>query len=266
MLGKGKNGVTGEGYPISPVIYIALPAYPFMACAGLAAACLFLRRRYGRQHIGFHLAAGYLLAGTVCSFLGARILFVVGMIPSMEKITASVLLHYLFNGGIVFYGGLFGLIGGIVLASMKNHVNAIAVLDAICPAFPLFHAFARLGCLFAGCCYGVEWSWGITLAGEQGIVRFPVQLAESICDLGIFFWLLAGECKRRSRKGNLRRYLLSYAVCRFLLEFYRGDAVRGIWPGGFSTAQYISAGILLFFAAGVFGRAAGGRFFRGGEK
>ena len=35
-----------------------------------------------------------------------------------------------------------------------------------------------------------------------------------------------------------------YAICRFVLEFFRGDAIRGIW-WGISTSQIISVLILL---------------------
>ena len=40
-------------------------------------------------------------------------------------------------------------------------------------------------------------------------------------------------------------YALSYSVMRFILEFFRGDLVRGVW-GGLSTSQYISLAILVF--------------------
>jgi len=37
-----------------------------------------------------------------------------------------------------------------------------------------------------------------------------------------------------------------YAIVRFFDEFLRGDKVRGIWYG-FSTAQWISMGILIYY-------------------
>ena len=42
-----------------------------------------------------------------------------------------------------------------------------------------------------------------------------------------------------------RFYLYIYAVSRFLLEFIRGDSIRGIWFG-LSTSQWVSIGILTF--------------------
>lgn len=39
--------------------------------------------------------------------------------------------------------------------------------------------------------------------------------------------------------------MLSYAFCRFLLEFLRGDMDRGIWFQGLSTSQIIALIIVL---------------------
>lgn len=41
-------------------------------------------------------------------------------------------------------------------------------------------------------------------------------------------------------------YLVLYAICRFVLEFLRGDSVRGIWFG-LSISQWISLGILAWY-------------------
>ncbi|MEE0999167.1 MAG: prolipoprotein diacylglyceryl transferase family protein, partial [Treponemataceae bacterium] len=41
-------------------------------------------------------------------------------------------------------------------------------------------------------------------------------------------------------------YIVCYSILRFILEFYRGDSVRGLF-GGISTSQIIS--IILFVLA-----------------
>ena len=48
-------------------------------------------------------------------------------------------------------------------------------------------------------------------------------------------------------KGHkiLDMYLLMYAVLRFILEFLRGDSIRGHWML-FSTSQWISIVIILY--------------------
>lgn len=217
-----------------------------MAGIGLFVSIFYVYQRRGKIGIGNKVFIEYLISCTIFSLAGARVLFVIGMIPSMERVTINELLYYLWNGGIAFYGGLFGVILGIVAVSKKNHLDTGKILDFVSPAFPLFHAFARFGCLLAGCCYGVEWNWGVILADEPEIIRFPVQFFECICDIAIFAILVLLRAKRKTDKNSLALYLCSYACCRFMLEFYRGDDVRGIW-GGLSTSQYISALIILFY-------------------
>ena len=78
------------------------------------------------------------------------------------------------------------------------------------------------------------------MAETPDVIRFPVQIAESICCLAIFILLIARAKQRKSYAGGFRLYLLLYACCRFALEFFRGDTDRGIWFLGLSTSQLIS--------------------------
>lgn len=232
-----------------PVLYFSVPTYILMGGIGLAVALMYIWRKKSEINLDGNMLLQYILICALFALVGARVLFVIAMIPSMNAVTMNELAYYLWNGGIVFYGGLFGVILGIVVISKRKHVDCSAVLDFAAPAFSLFHAFARLGCLLTGCCYGIEWEWGVVLADEPDVIRFPVQFFESLCDIGIFIGLTALEKKRKSAKGNMVLYLVLYAVCRFILEFYRGDQVRGIWFGGLSTSQYISI-LVVFICVG----------------
>lgn len=117
------------------------------------------------------------------------------------------------------------------------------------PAIPLFHVFGRVGCFLGGCCYGLPSAWGFVyryspVAEANGVSRFPVQLVEAAWNLVLF--LLLARLQRRGRDRLLPLYLALYAPARFLLEFLRGDAYRGIFLG-LSTSQWIS--LFLFPAA-----------------
>lgn len=217
-----------------------------MTAIGACAAIIYLYINMDQMRLRFRDLAEYVIACTILAVLNARILFMIAMIPSMNPVTLNELIHYFLNGGLVFYGGLFGTILGIIIVSKFRKRNVKEILNFAAPAFPLFHGFARIGCLLAGCCYGIEWSWGIVLADDPEIVRFPVQAFESMCDFLIFAYLIF---RKKQKLGNMRTYLLSYAICRFILEFFRGDVVRGIWFGGLSTAQYIS--IFLIVSIGI---------------
>lgn len=159
-------------------------------------------------------------------------------------------------GGSVFYGGL---IGGAAAAYLwlkigKRNVALYADNAAVC--VPLFHAFARVGCFLAGCCYGVESEWGFASSYNPlvpdvvGVRRFPIQLVEACGNLLLFLvllWLWRRASQKERWQGRLFFvYLTFYAAMRFLLELWRGDTIRGIWFG-LSTSQWIS--LLLFFVS-----------------
>lgn len=72
----------------------------------------------------------------------------------------------------------------------------------------------------------------------------PCSWWEAAWNLVLF--LLLARLQRRGRDRLLPLYLALYAPARFLLEFLRGDAYRGIFLG-LSTSQWIS--LFLFPAA-----------------
>ncbi len=156
----------------------------------------------------------------------------------------------IFGSGIVFYGGLIGGLAGALLGVRVAGCGLDVIEESVVPYIPLGHAIGRCGCLLAGCCYGFEYQGPLALhypnsvAGlspEQGY--FPVQLLESVVNIGICGYLIWYSNRNRRTTDILFTYLGIYAVCRYCLEFLRGDAVRGLW-GVFSTSQIVS--ILLF--------------------
>ena len=133
----------------------------------------------------------------------------------------------------------------IIIYSRKTRLPVLSHMDLYVPIFPLFHTFGRIGCFFAGCCYGIECEVGYAHKHSNGVIinRFPVQLLEA--GLNFLLFLFIFMCFIRGiRKGRLLQiYLLVYPVIRFCDEFLRGDAIRGKILF-FSTSQWIS--IILF--------------------
>ena len=184
-------------------------------------------------------------------FIFARFFYAVADLPQ-NGYSAEVFFDDLLHGGIVFYGGMLGVLLGCVISGKLFKTGARRTLDWAAPAIPLFHAVARIGCLFAGCCYGFVSPWGVpNVHFDEGVLLFPVQIFESVCNLLIFIAILVAARARKSDKYSAEIYLASYAVCRFVLEFFRGDAVRGIWSLGLSTSQYLSLFILVGVAVEI---------------
>lgn len=151
------------------------------------------------------------------------------------------------NAGLVFYGGLFGflLCTSIAILRMYRRFD-IELMNLIVVTIPLFHSFGRIGCFFAGCCFGIEYTdfLSVTYIYNLQEIRtcFPIQLVESISEFAIFITLFIMN-KKNKKKNLLKKYLVTYAVLRFALEFMRGDTIRGLF-GHLSFSQYISVAII----------------------
>ncbi len=166
----------------------------------------------------------------------------------------SSYLKAIFGGGLVFYGGMAGGIMGVFLASRYFKLDFRTMLTTLIPTLPLAHAFGRFGCHTVGCCYGVPVRGHIgkmytdSLFAPNNVLLFPVQLTESLCDLvifGVLTFLIIKTPGEKMKESNLPEiYLIMYSVVRFILEFYRGDAVRGHFLI-FSTSQWISIVIII---------------------
>ncbi len=230
--------------PVLTLFGLQIPAYRFFAGLGIIAVCFFCVFRMERVQMSFLKLFAFLACTTLSVLICSKLLYVIACIPE-HGFTAKSLLHDLFHGGIVFYGGMLGVLLACVLFSLIEQKTTHDLMDFAAPAIALFHAFARLGCLFAGCCYGKPWSFGVTNHAFPGEVLFPTQLLEVICNILIFAGILIMQRVRETDWGSIEVYLVSYGICRFLLEFFRGDTIRGIWADGLSTSQHISLIIIL---------------------
>lgn len=235
------------------------------AAAGFLALLLcvsLLSRRRGLNPDETVVAALVSMVGVV---LGASLLYGITNIPLMVRIVDAYAAGSYAGfgdfardiascfGGFVFYGGLGGGVAACCLYARHRRWRVGEVLDVLAVGVPLFHVFGRIGCFLGGCCYGVESSWGIVYAHSpieqaNGVVRVPIQLIEAACNAGIFAVLLGMFVGGRARGRLLAVYGVMYGTVRFVDEFWRGDAYRGIW-GPFSTSQWISLAVVAVCAA-----------------
>lgn len=243
---------------------LELPVYGIISIAGIlvsAVVAFILAKKKAVDLYDLLLTA---CVGGLGLFIGAHLLYAVtrtGDIISAFSLystfdTTGDFIKYLFDiaSGMVFYGGLYGgLVAGFLWIRHKKHpVGLFADIFAV--VIPLFHSFGRVGCFFAGCCYGVKWEYGIggrvLNSGVRELTsRFPVQLVEAFCLLVLFSVLLVLFLRNKSQGRLLIVYLASYAVLRFVLEFFRGDSIRGHLLY-LSTSQWIS--LLTLIGVGIY--------------
>lgn len=162
------------------------------------------------------------------------------------------------SGGI-FYGGLLVAIAVAVWFSHSSRIPFVKMGDVFSPGIALGHAFGRLGCFSAGCCWGKPTSlpWGVTftepyshdLVGVPlGVKIHPTQIYEAISEVIIFLILFFGYRRKRFDGQILGWYLLLYPTVRFLVEFLREHDGEAFFWGTISDAQAIS---LALIGAGV---------------
>lgn len=226
----------------------SIALYGLMSCVGVLAVSILLFFLLKKDNSSLDDIILFLLFCAGGVLLGGHLLYGITNIEKLKYfslVSNMTQLRAVFSevfGGSVFYGGLiggtvFGLIGiRILRLDAKRYADCMAI------ATPLFHFFGRIGCFFAGCCYGVESDIGFEL---NGVCRFPVQLLEAACNLLLFGLFLFLYLRGKGRGRLFFVYLAIYAIIRFLDEFLRGDLVRG-FIFGISTSQFISIFVEIF--------------------
>ena len=228
-----------------PYFCIILPSYTLLAFIGTFFSLFYIFFRLDKFKVRF---TDFLIIFAVCilsGFLGAKALFIVTQIPQLIiNFSFNTMIHIVLHSGYVFYGGLFGVLIALKVYAKISRYNELIIYNLITPAIPLFHVFGRIGCLFAGCCYGIELSVPIEIFNLH-LDRLPTQVFEAVFEF-ILFTVIVFIDKKKENIDLLRIYLLSYAVFRFMNEFIRGDEIRGVFLE-LSTSQWISITILVYY-------------------
>ena len=142
--GKAPDGIPIYGYGM--MLFLA-----FVSCTWLAGR---LAQRDGIAKEHMQDLAIYLFVGGI---IGLRVWYFV------EEATAGRPADWreflaIWNGGLVFYGGMMGGAIAFVVAYYvilkKNNISVLKLADVIAPCAALGLCLGRVGCLLNGCCYG----------------------------------------------------------------------------------------------------------------
>ena len=225
-----------ELFTIGP---LTVYGYGFMIAVGVIAAWIITNRRAEKQKLDhehvFSLVIWCLLGGMFC----AKILF---WITEWKSIVRDP--HYILDtisDGFVVYGGI---IGGILAGCLYCYIKKTdfwKYFDLVMPSVALAQGFGRIGCLLAGCCYGRETN---NIFSINHVALMPTQIYSSVLDF-LHFGILLYIARHKKKDGQVAAcYLIFYSIGRFVLEFFRGDLIRGS-VGMLSTSQFISLFILV---------------------
>ncbi len=160
-----------------------------------------------------------------------------------------------FGQSMTFMGGLIGGVVSflIIYFIVRNKLSGriVDVISLVPCCITIAHGFGRIGCFFAGCCYGIETDsfLGVKFPHLDHPVH-PTQLYEAAF-LFILFGVMLFLLLKFNFKHNMSVYLISYGIFRFLLEFIRGDhrgeLVTGISPSQFWSIPMVLLGVGLIF-------------------
>ena len=200
--------------------------------------------------------------GGIGLLLGAKLLYIVTIIPAVIKNWNAIMsdlkiLYQALSGGFVFYGGLIGAAIGYYIYCKQFKISFLKLMDLMAPSIPIIHGIGRIGCLLAGCCYGIHYEGPFHIifrhspVAPNGIPLFPTQIVESILNIIAGISLIIYTVRDRKEGQAIGIYIIYYSLMRFIIEFLRGDVLRGMFLN-ISTSQLISIlllpiGLYMFF-------------------
>ena len=235
---------------MSPILFqigpITLHTYGLFAASGFLAGIAWTVRLARREGLNpqrvYDTCFWIILAGIV----GSRLAYIA--LNYQYYLEKPLSVFKLWEGGLVFYGGLIGAAVAVAVCVRRYRLDLWSFADSAAPGVALGHALGRMGCFFAGCCYGkpTDVPWAVTFhdahsIAPTGVPLHPTQLYAAANEFTLFIILTAIRPWRRFKGQIWWTWVFLYAIGRFIIEFFRGDP-RGVYFNGLvSTSQIVAA-------------------------
>ncbi|OUR96071.1 hypothetical protein A9Q86_16460 [Flavobacteriales bacterium 33_180_T64] len=223
--------------------HITIYSYPLCIIIGSFFSIYFLRKKE-KEHNHYFFTIQLLLIIIAAAFLGGK-LFLFFERP-LYFINNPKHIVEIISGGYVFYGSFIACILSLILYLRIKKKPILKSLDIIALSTLILHAFGRIGCFLAGCCYGKPSQLGIIFPKSYPNKVHPTQLYE-VTLLLIIFIILHKIYRKKTHDGDIFiRYIFYYAIGRIIIEYFRGDNRGYIINNTFSHSQAIGV-IVIFF-------------------
>jgi phosphatidylglycerol:prolipoprotein diacylglycerol transferase len=237
-----------------------LHTYGMLVALGFLAALVVVMRGSRREGLASEPVLDLAFVTVLAAIVGSRLLYV--LFNLKEYLAEPLRIFKVWEGGLVFHGGLLLAIPVCFYVVRRSNLPAWATADVFAPAIALGQA---IGCFAAGCCYGAPWDppFCVTFTDPDALAPlnvplFPSQLFAFASGIVVFAVLVAYRPRRRSPGQVFWLYLVLASTARLAEDAFRGtDAKLALLPW-LSATQAISLGIgvaaLLLFM--TFGRRA----------
>jgi len=227
--------------------------YGFFMAVGFFCAIMLARQLAKTYNIAPQLIMDLSLQIIIGAIVGSKLLFYLVNLNTYLANPADIIRDL--RVGFIFFGGFILAVFLSLRFAKKHNLPLGKTADVLAPAIPLGHAFGRLGCTMAGCCYGRpcnhEALYTLTFADPQSAARplgTPLYATQPIS--AVFLFILAGLLltlfylwPKRKPGTLLLLYGALYSIFRFCIEFLRGDPRGHVWH--LSTSQIIAIPVCL---------------------
>lgn len=219
-----------------------LPLYDILIIIGVFAMLFYVAKRFEKRDGFTRQQTNRLLLLIIISLISAFVF----------SYLADGIFHSIKVGTLTFGSANFlsGLVGGLVsfMLLMKyfykdENKDLRKIMNTVITGVVLAHAFGRIGCFFAGCCYGiptesflgVNFPHGHAHTVHPGASVLPTQLFEAFF-LFVLFFVMNKVAIFKNRE--IETYVIGYGIWRIGIEFIRGDE-RGVIIPLFKTSYNV---------------------------
>lgn len=235
-----------------PVLFeigpLTLYTYGFFVALGVVVAIFFARFEARRLDMNPDRIMDLCFYLVIAAIVGSRLFYVATNLDYFFRAPLDV--FKIWNGGLVFYGGFIGAVIVAVVFVKAYKLPLGKTADIAGMAIPLGHTFGRIGCFFAGCCYGqaCQLPWAITFHQPDSLAPLdtpvhPTQLYSAAGNLLIFLVLFSVRRRKRFDGQLFWLYIMSYGLIRSVIEIFRGDYRGGYLFAHVSISQLLGVSL-----------------------
>ena len=243
-------------YPILLDIgIIKLYTYGLFLALGFMAAVWFSKRNAAFYNTSEQVISDLFFAILLSAIVGARFLYVLINFDSYRHNLLEI--FKIWNGGLVFFGGFIAAVCACLILLRIKKLPIAKTADIIAPGVALGHSIGRLGCLFAGCCYGrtCDLPFAIKFTNPAGLAPLnvylhPTQLYMVLSNFFLFLILMWLQKRKKFHGMVFLSYIMLYSAFRSGIEFFRGDFRGDFFFEFLSLSQGIGL-VVSVFALGL---------------
>lgn len=229
---------------------LTIHTYGLFVALGFASAILLTAWLGKREGVPPQQVMDVAFVSIVWAIIGSRVFYVILNLEHYSRRPLDV--FKLWEGGLVFSGGLVLAALALIWYLRRRRMPFLSTADLFAPGLALGQGIGRIGCFFAGCCYGkpLDMPWAVVFTHPNSLapLHVPIHPTQAYAAVGgiFLFGVLMVLRKRRAFPGQVFIwYMILHSTLRLLEEKFRGD-YRGLVPGtDMSVTQLLTLLVLV---------------------